>query len=76
MALEVLELRRVNEVDKYIVDKGIAIDGCIVKLFAKSKQRGLLSSQIVLDISQKSSIAVFLESKIAVFASLAKNLIS
>lgn len=40
MALEVLELRRVNEVDKYIVDKGIAIDGCIVKLFAKSKQRG------------------------------------
>ena len=38
--------------------------------------RRLLSSQIVLDISQKSSIAVFLESKIAVFASLAKNLIS
>jgi len=28
--LEVLELRRVNEVDKYIVVKGIAIDGLIV----------------------------------------------
>ena len=40
MALKILELRWLKELDRYIIDKSIANKGQILKLFAKGKQRG------------------------------------
>ena len=37
-ALKILELRWLKEVDRYTIDKGIANQGWIVKLFAKGEQ--------------------------------------
>ena len=58
MPLEILELRRVNEVDKYIVVKGIAIDGRKESEIICKRQTKMISSENILMHSQQNRLSI------------------